>query len=448
MLGTDELNICEFPIASSSRSGSDQGNTISFQDRIFDEGAQQYVDRNLKVIASDAFGLPTAADNDVLLVLMYLTLQRNAFEERTVQFTRYELVKLLGWDQGGKSYKRIEESLQRWVTVTLNYNRSWWSKNDRRWQNKSFHVLESIELKGKGSFADDGNSSFSWNPIIFSSIQSNHVKRLDLDIYFKLKSPAARQAYRFLDKRFYRSKLLEFDLRSFACEHIGLSRNYDNGKLKHTLRPCIEELEQIGFLALLPNDERYIKQQRGEWKIRLLRAGTNRSKPLAPETDLQVNLQSELVARGISETAANELIESFDVERIKEKIRYFDWLKQSGKPAHKNPAGFLATAIREDYQLPPNARSKETQARKKLSSRTEPQIIEKQNEPSAVIDSIRTHFESLPPGEAEAIERTAIETGNRFKLQTYRRLKENGDALSESVRWDLIRDYLKTHKEV
>ena len=144
---------------------------------------------------------------------MYLTLLRNGFAERTVSFSRYELVKLLGWDQGGKSYRRIDESLQRWVNVTLNYKRSWWSKSDLTWQNKSFHVLESIDLRGRGSYTDDGESTFSWNPVIFTSVQNSNVKRLDLEIYFKLKSPAARQAYRFLDKRFYRSKHLEFDLR-------------------------------------------------------------------------------------------------------------------------------------------------------------------------------------------------------------------------------------------
>ena len=117
MLGTDELNICEFPLASAGRDRGDSSNTLFFEDKIFDEGSQQHIERKLIVTASQAFGLPTPADNDVLLVLMYLTFMRNGFAERTVSFSRYELVKLLGWDQGGKSYRRIDESLQRWVNV-------------------------------------------------------------------------------------------------------------------------------------------------------------------------------------------------------------------------------------------------------------------------------------------------------------------------------------------
>ena len=48
--------------------------------------------------------------------------------------------------------------------------------------------------------------------------------------------------YRFLDKRFYHKSRWEFDLTEFACEHIGVSRNYDTGQLKRRLQPAIEEL--------------------------------------------------------------------------------------------------------------------------------------------------------------------------------------------------------------
>ncbi len=230
---------------------------------------------------------------------MYLTLQKSNFTERVVRFTRYELVKLLGWDQGGKSYRRIDESLQRWVNVTLNYKRSWWSKNDQSWQTKAFHVLEAIDLKGKGD-SSDCESSFTWNEIIFNSVRASHVKRLDLEIYFSLKSPAARQAYRFLDKRFYRTRVLEFDLRTFACEHVGLSRNYDTGKLKEKLRPCLCELESVGFLEAACNENRYLKQGKGEWRIRLIRAG--KPKEVENQVHEHPSLVSELVNRGVLRT--------------------------------------------------------------------------------------------------------------------------------------------------
>ncbi len=452
MLGTDELNICEFPLASAGRERGDSSNTLFFEDKIFDEGSQQHIERKLIVTASQAFGLPTPADNDVLLVLMYLTLVRNGFAERTVKFSRYELVKFLGWDQGGKSYRRIDESLQRWVNVTLNYKRSWWSKSDLSWQNKSFHVLESIDLRGRGNYTDDRESTFSWNPVIFTSVQNSNVKRLDLEIYFQLKSPAARQAYRFLDKRFYRSKHLEFDLRSFACEHVGLGRNYDNGKLKHKLRPCLGELEEIGFLTVLTSEERFVKQQRGEWKIRLIRASGHPTKQSETNENIQpheMDLMQELVSRKISKTVANELIASYSTERITEKLGYLDWLMREGEAAPKNPAGFLATAIRDDYRVPTGVTNKSPEAGRPT---TKPQRLTRIETVSVtnVADSnpcpLRDHFDSLPSNEAAAIEAAAIETGNRFKVDTYRRLENKRDGRWEALRWDLIRSYLESQQ--
>jgi hypothetical protein len=49
--------------------------------------------------------------------------------------------------------------------------------------------------------------------------------------------------YRFLDKRFYYRHTLDFDLRTVACKHVGLSRNYPPRRLK----PGLRELEQMGF---------------------------------------------------------------------------------------------------------------------------------------------------------------------------------------------------------
>jgi len=59
-------------------------------------------------------------------------------------------------------------------------------------------------LVGRSSKAGDIQSSITWNAVIMESVQSSYVKRLDLETYFSLNLPSARQAYRFLDKRFYK----------------------------------------------------------------------------------------------------------------------------------------------------------------------------------------------------------------------------------------------------
>ena len=99
--------------------------------------------------------------------------------------------------------------------------------------------------------------------MIFRSFQSGNLKQLDLEFYLKLRLPTTKRMFRFLDKRFYRRDRLDFDLKTLACEHIGMSRSYKPTELKRRLRPALEELEALGFLEPLPESERYAWQGRG-----------------------------------------------------------------------------------------------------------------------------------------------------------------------------------------
>ena len=155
------------------------------------------------ISGSDRFGLPTPVDTDVLLVLIQLTKERSNFDARNLAFSRYELIELLQWNHGGASYKRLDEALQRWTSTTLYYNQAWWDRAVRLWRSKTFHVIESLDLKGSGGEgSDDSSCSLAWNEVLFQSFQSSNLKALNLDTYFQLERPLARQAYRFLDKRF------------------------------------------------------------------------------------------------------------------------------------------------------------------------------------------------------------------------------------------------------
>ena len=237
-------------------------------------------------------GLPTSLDDEVLVGLIQLTKRRSNFTDAKVQFSRYELIELLGWPQSGQSYRRIEEALHRWVGVVLMYENAWWDNAAKSWVDEQFHVLDNVTLydrerwrtsarngkAGKGERAGSRAekpplplSSFRWNEVIFQSFQSGNLKQLDLEFYLKLRLPTTKRMYRFLDKRFYRRSRLDFDLRTLACEHIGLSRSYAPTELKRRLKPALEELEQLGFLEPLSPEERYSYVKRGTWRIILIR---------------------------------------------------------------------------------------------------------------------------------------------------------------------------------
>lgn len=372
----DELNLAEFPIAALADRIPDGQTTLVFEDR-FEQRDSAPIVRRLTIMGTHKHGLPTSLDDEVLVGLIQLTKRRSNFTNAKVQFSRYELIQLLGWPQSGQSYRRIEEALHRWVGVVLMYENAWWDNRAKSWVDEQFHVLDNVTLydrerwrtTGRSGTASRGEksepreektplplSSFRWNEVIFRSFQSGNLKQLDLEFYLKLRLPTTKRMYRFLDKRFYRRSRLDFDLRTLACEHIGLSRSYAPTELKRRLKPALEELERLGFLEPLPPEKRYSYVRRGCWRIILLRgcsASGDIQEPDARGSDGVDHLIDTLRARGVAARIAQVLVAAHGPTRVRAKIEVFDWLARNGdRRVGKNPAGYLVASIRHDYQAP------------------------------------------------------------------------------------------------
>src|SRR3954464_3020736 len=121
--GRDELNLAEFPTTLLSDRVPKGCKTLVFEDKVFDRQHGEVVTRKLTVSGSDAYGLPTAVDDEVLVALLQLT-KLDGFLEPKVRLSRYELLRILGWKDVGKNYQRIEEALNRWMGVTLYYEKA------------------------------------------------------------------------------------------------------------------------------------------------------------------------------------------------------------------------------------------------------------------------------------------------------------------------------------
>ena len=381
----DELNLAEFPIAALSDRVPDGQLTLVFEDKLERRDSDPIV-RRLTIMGTPKHGLPTPMDDEVLVGLIQMTKRRSNFTDPRVTFSRYELIELLGWPQSGHSYRRIEESLHRWVGVVLMYENAWWDNNAKSWVDENFHVLDNVTLydrerrkptkaakaakasppKRSRKVGAEGDplplSSFKWNEVIFNSFQSGNLKQLDLDFYLSLHLPTTKRMFRFLDKRFYRRTQLDFDLRTLACEHIGLSRSYAPTELKRRLKPSLEQLEGLGFLEPLDAEERYSRVSRGSWRIILIRGQAVQAEP-GPPTEA-TDLIDALKAREVTPKTAAELVESNQHVRVRTKLEVFDWLvKNKDKRVGKNPAGYLVASIRSDYQAPTDFAGAETKAK-------------------------------------------------------------------------------------
>lgn len=450
----DELNFAEFPLAAVSDTIADNVKTLEFNDEIFDPSSGKTVTRTLVITAADKFGLPTALDDEVLLGLMQLSCEQG-FSDRKVHFSRYELIKLLGWRDESKSYKRIEDSLNRWAGVTLQYRKAWWSKEEQCWVNETFHVIDQVTVfdrerierrrkMAKGS-PDKALSSFVWNDTVFQSFQAGYIKSLDFDLYKSFRSAIAKRMFRFLDKRFYHKGRWEFDLRTFACEKCGLSKNYSNSELKRKLLPAVRELEEQKFLAPLPENERFVQVRAGSWTAVFVKA-TKKVAVLAHDAEEQNGLVKDLIARGITRRSAQKLVEHHAEATIREKIRMFDGLKsRGGEGTIRNRAGWLYSAIVHDYAAPADAPTPQPAPRAAIAdvkhvALEAPDKVVDQDTGFAEFDAF---WSTLSEADQEVFERDAVAAAPIFLQKQYHDGSELRGTLWRVARHRVLANYFE-----
>jgi hypothetical protein len=362
--GKDEMNFAEFPIALlTDRVPKDQ-KSIKFEDQIYDEKRKKVITRRRVIEGSEEYGLPTATDDTVILALIQVTKLKTDFTRRQVDFTRLELIRMLGWPNEGKSYDRIKLSLQRIANVTYNYDNAWWDARQKTWTTKIFHILETVEINDSRASSGQGGlfpSRIVWNEVVFDSFQSGFLRNIDFQFCMALQHPTALRMYRFLGKRFHIKPDWTFDLKEFAHDHIGLGRNYEGGtQISRKLQPAITELENVGFLEPLAENERFPKKGRG-WFIRFIQktpAVACLTAPVPPALLIQTEcepppLVTGLTERGVTRSKAMQIVAEHSAELIQTKLEVFDWLVRKGdRRVAKNPAGYLVASIRSDYQVP------------------------------------------------------------------------------------------------
>jgi hypothetical protein len=458
--GRDEMNLAEYPLALLADRVPKGQKTICYAN----------TQGTVTITGSDAYGLPTAADTDVLIGLIQLTRLRNGFASPKVNFTRYELRKLLGWPDESKYYQRLDDSLNRWVGVTLHYDNTWWDNRAKRYLTAKLHILETViideERPGRKKKESLPASSFTWNKTFIESCQADNLKRLDLDRYFGFQSAISKRIFRFLDKRFYLRPEWAFDLNEFAFEHIGISRNYagNAGKIKEKLRPALDELETMAFLLPLPREDRFQKRD-GGWIIRLVRspdeaaleaagpATTSVDQPPEPEpapAPARAPVPSpaeELATRGVTPSTAAEIVAQFPAEVIAVKLDVFDWLSErNDRRVRVNPAGYLVDSIRKGYAPPRGFETKEARLCRREAERQAEAADRLEADVKARAraerESIDRYWQSLDPEQRSQLDAEALALADRDAWEACKSKPALARLFRRSLRDEYIRKVL------
>ncbi|OYW22672.1 MAG: hypothetical protein B7Z55_04355, partial [Planctomycetales bacterium 12-60-4] len=430
------------------------------EDEIFDRVEGRMVRRVLTISGSDRYGLPTATDDDVLLACLQLTKLQD-FESPVVNFSRYELLKMLRLADDTRNYYRLAQSLRRWKGLSIYSDRAFYDHQEKSWVNRDFGVFDTLYIYHReihqGAQAT-GASRFTWNEVLFSSFRAGYLKRLDWGLYTRLQCPMAKRLYRFLDKRFYHGNTVEIDLRELAFHKVRLSQSYNIAHMKRALVKGIAELEQEWELKAIPTEKRFEKRGKGNWIVRFERKAKRKLPDVPPAIksfdsnpiDLG-NLECALTRRGIGPASANELAEGCATDTLQTMIELFDWYNNNGQ---SRGAGFLVQAIRNPstIQFPKGFTSSvQTAARKSAEESRIASARDDQTRREREVRSREDHrteaflafWRTLAPQKQQDFESQAVALADSTKRDGYLRSEGKGGQLFEHYRFAILRDHFE-----
>src|SRR5471030_2458400 len=125
----DEMNLAEFPLTVLSTRSNPSLKTLEFKDSIKGRNGE-VLERKWIITGADKFGLPTSSDDEVLLGLLKLTVEKG-MQERKIYFTRYELLKTLKWTTEGRSYIRLQKALDRLSGVRIKASNAFYDNDSK-----------------------------------------------------------------------------------------------------------------------------------------------------------------------------------------------------------------------------------------------------------------------------------------------------------------------------
>jgi len=353
-IGRDEMNLAEFPFTVLAHRVPEGVATIAFTDMITGKDGKE-ISRQWTVTGSEAYGLPVAGDEELYVALMEVT-EDYGFVDPKVPVTRYDLLRRMGWPRDGHSYRRVQDALNRLMSVSIIATNSFWDNQAKRYVDEGFHILEGYRLYDEKPGRDTNvpDSYIVWNPVLFNSFRAGNIKQLDTSIYFSLQTPLARRLFRYLDKKRYDGKATyRMRLSKLAFEKLGMSRNYYPSQIKRELKRAHQELFDKRFLSNVD----YYKQRRGAEEIIIYTFAPRQRPRHAYANQLPAGqdqgLFIELVALGVTENVARDLLASLSERHIYRWVSYCKYKLAHGWLPHQSPAAWVVAAIRsKDWIIP------------------------------------------------------------------------------------------------
>lgn len=192
----------------------------------------------------------TTFDQRVFLVLVKIWESEAARRDSCVYFSIRQIAQELGLEWGTETIRLVEESLYRLKTVTLDWQKSFISKNGKDVEVTSLEPtnilseLKIVKRKEDGQIVKE-RGFFKFHSSIENNLKATYTRPVRLDVVCSFTSHIAQLIYTLIDREMFGDSAKQFQMRSENLfRSIGLAgeRYKYRSKRVEALTPALEEL--------------------------------------------------------------------------------------------------------------------------------------------------------------------------------------------------------------
>jgi predicted RNA-binding protein YlxR (DUF448 family) len=294
------------------------------------------------------YKLPSALDAIFLYYLLYKS-QTNGWEP-FVETTKYEILKNCGVAYNGFYKNRVEDSLKRWINVSLEFKGTFY--DNKKYYTLNFNIINSWMIEYNRYKTINVNFNNFW----LTKIQhSNYFKIINFDYMIKLRTPVAMRLYEVLVKSFQKNDEFKIGAHKLAFK-LTMKEKYLAHilqKIKPALRR-INEKTDLNINLEIDKKERgravFVFKQKGKvQKIKKIKNNNDKEKKSEYNNKQMLKLDQEV----------NNLLKLRNDKILKEVEKYLeikgkDYVIQTIKFVNnqegiKNYGGYLIKSLQEGW---------------------------------------------------------------------------------------------------
>ena len=389
-----EGNLIEYPFF---HLGGRKTKKISKEYNLGEKNIENGITVNRKLTVKNADGIPGPYDQDVLMGILRIGTKKNKLTE-DIPLTIYELAKEID-DIAHRG--RVRKSIEKLVSTTYTSKQVVLvkEKEEKYYLDDMFHILDSVtflDSEQKNKRKSNQVTKVRFNNFFITNFLNDYYKYVDFGKYLSIRSPIAKKLYMYLEKKKHNKTTYQVNLDNLArVLPLEVTEKYQiRWILKKANETLIEESIIEGFEF---NKEKVIYRF------------TKVEKPSFIE-NVGGSVLEKMDNVGVTKKVAEELINKYGEEKIKEQI---DFLKHR---KGDNKAGLLIKSVIDNWAPPQQHTEKIEKMEKERILENQRREEEKKREEEFMLDEkINEIIKNMSVDEIETYNEKAKEL---FKQET------------------------------